>query len=63
MQFFVIDFLDELGHSEHFILKRWNLGPDPSPLSPSLNEYSLGFVLIWKGLQVLGLTLMDSLDN
>jgi hypothetical protein len=30
--YFFIAFLDELGHSEHFIKKRWNLGPDPPPL-------------------------------
>ena len=30
MQFFIA-FLDELGHSEHFIKKKWNLGPDPPP--------------------------------
>ena len=31
IQFFCIAFLDELGHSEHFILKRWNLGLYPPP--------------------------------
>ena len=36
MQFFVIAFLDELGHSEHFLTKKWNLGPDPPLMENSI---------------------------
>jgi hypothetical protein len=41
----VIDFLDELGHSEHFILKRCNLGFFYFFSNPSLRIETLSFLI------------------